>query len=56
MKDEFNYFLLLINLKFCYRLEELVGNVVVKREVTSGNKFGEFVGSKLIKYNIVNAE
>jgi len=39
-----------------YRLEELVGNVVVKREVTSGNKFGEFVGSKLIKYNIVNAE
>merc|ERR1719470_772054 len=38
-----------------YRLEELVGNVLVKREVgSSGEKFGEFVGSKLIKYNIIN--
>jgi len=39
-----------------YRLEELVGNVVVKREAktSSGERFGEFVGSKLIKYNIIN--
>jgi len=42
-----------------YRLEELVGNVVVKRDAGtqgSGDKFGEFVGSKLIKYNIINME
>ena len=40
-------------------MEELVGNVVVKREAgtqDSGEKFGEFVGSKLIKYNIINME
>jgi len=32
---------------------------VVKREAGiqgSGDKFGEFVGSKLIKYNIINME
>merc|ERR1719483_1265252 len=40
-----------------FRLEELVGSVLVKREVgSSGGKFGEFVGTKLIKYTIINME
>jgi len=40
-----------------YRLEEIVGDVVVKREVaTSGEKYGEYVTTKLIKYHILNME
>lgn len=43
--------------KQTYRLEELVGDVVVKREVASSShqtRFGEFTGGALIQYNILN--
>jgi hypothetical protein len=37
------------------RLEELVGDVVVKREAESSlSRFGEFTGGNLIQYNILN--
>lgn len=40
---------------YCLRLEELMGRILYKREVASKmTKFGEFVGNKLIKYEIVN--
>ena len=36
-------------------LEEIDGHFLVKREVgSSGRKFGEFVGARLITYDIVN--
>jgi len=38
--------------KTTFQLEELVGDLIVKRDVEN-TKYGEFVGSKLIKYNIV---
>jgi hypothetical protein len=41
-----------------FRLEELVGDVVVKREATATaaalSRFGEFTGSALVQYNILN--
>jgi hypothetical protein len=39
-----------------FRLEELVGDVVVKREAESSSltRFGEFTGGNLIQYNILN--
>jgi len=42
--------------KHTYRLEELVGDVVVKREATPDTpaKYGEFTGGTLIHYNILN--
>jgi len=42
--------------KTTYRLEELVGNVIVKREATAAplEKFGEFIGDAIIQYHIVN--
>lgn len=43
--------------KITYNLEEIDRSYLVKREVavgSSGNKFGEFVGSSLITYDIVN--
>jgi len=42
--------------KQTYRLEELVGDVVVKREAESSSltRFGEFTGGNLIQYNILN--
>lgn len=43
--------------KITYNLEEIDRSYIVKREVglgSSGNKFGEFVGSHLITYDIVN--
>jgi hypothetical protein len=38
------------------RLEELVGDVLVKREASSAalSRFGEFTGSALVQYNILN--
>jgi len=41
--------------KTTYRLEELVGDVIVKREATETlEKFGEFTGDAIIQYHIVN--
>jgi hypothetical protein len=40
-----------------FRLEEMVGDVVVKREAESSarlSRFGEFTGGSLIQYNIIN--
>jgi hypothetical protein len=44
-----NYYL------YVCRLEELVGDVLVKREASSAlSRFGEFTGSALVQYNILN--
>jgi len=41
--------------KTSYRLEELVGSVIVKRDATAVlEKFGEFTGDAILQYHIVN--
>jgi len=43
------------NSKPTYRLEEIEFKIMSKREIgTSNEKFGEFVGNKLINYKIIN--
>jgi len=38
--------------KQTYRLEELVGDIIVKRSAPAMEKFGEFTGSAIIQYHI----
>lgn len=42
--------------KQTYRLEEMVGNVMVKREAPKMEMFGEFTGSAIIQYHIEGLE
>ncbi|XP_023349742.1 uncharacterized protein LOC111718396 [Eurytemora carolleeae] len=44
--------------KQSYKLEELVGDILVKRDTGSADleKFGEFTGSSILQYHIVNLD
>jgi len=42
--------------KDTYKLEELVGEIIVKRETSKLEKFGEFMGNTLVQYHIVNLD
>jgi len=39
-----------------YRLEELVGDILVKREVEGMETYGELIGSTMVQYHIVNLQ
>lgn len=42
--------------KDTYKLEEIVGDVVVKRETPQLEKYGEFTGDTIVQYHIVNMD